>query len=406
MLKPRGLFLAVLGLAAVSLLEGATAIAAPSSSPATLQHVRIGRHPAYTRIVFELDRPAAYEWHHNEGSNEYSLTLLDTVPANNVTSTVSLRNPHVSTVALTRSTPTSTTAVITAKIALRPHLFLLDHPNRVVIDLFPPAVPSHQPSAQPPSTPLATAPSTAAPPALNDPPAPTLLTKAAPSHTVRTIVIDPGHGGKDPGAIGRGGLKEKDVVLDIAVRLKKLLERQGHTVIMTRSNDTFIPLGDRTQLANSHNADLFVSIHANANPNRHTKGMQVYLLGKATDAEARDTASRENGDDNSHVSDLDKIFNDMALDFRINHSITLAYQTHDAFLRTVGKRYSVVDLGVKRAPFYVLMNSTMPGILAEVSFISNPQEEARLRKASYRQSIAEALARGVQRYLADASVES
>ena len=406
MLTRTGLCLAVLGLAAVSLLEGSTAVAGPSDHPATLQHVRIGRHPAYTRIVFELDRPAAYEWRHKEGSNEFSLTLLDTVPANNVTSTVSVRNPHVSAVALTRSTPAATTAVITARTALKPHLFILVHPDRVVIDLFPPSSPSHEPFAQPPATPPATTPSTAVPPALNDPPAPALLTNATPSRTVRTIVIDPGHGGKDPGAIGRGGLKEKDVVLDIGRRLKKLLERQGHTVIMTRSDDTFIPLGDRTQLANSRNADLFVSIHANANPNRHTKGMQVYLLGKATDAEARDTASRENGEDNSRVSDLDQIFNDMALDFRINHSITLAYQTHDAFLRTVGKRYSVADLGVKRAPFYVLMNSTMPGILAEVSFISNPQEEARLRQASYRQSIAEALARGVERYLAQSSIES
>ena len=406
MLTRKGLYWAVLGLAAVSQLEGSTAVAGPSDLPATIQHVRIGSHPAYTRIVFELDRPAAYEWRHKEGTNEFSLTLLNTVPATGLSSAVSVKNQHVAAVVLTRRMPSATTAVITAKTTLTPHLFLLAHPDRVVIDLFPPSAPSHEPFAQPPSTSPATTPSTAAPSALNDPPAPALLTNAAPSHTVRTIVIDPGHGGKDPGAIGRGGLKEKDVVLDIGRRLKKLLERQGHTVIMTRSDDTFIPLGDRTQLANSRNADLFVSIHANANPNRHTKGMQVYLLGKATDAEARDTASRENGEDNSRVSDLDQIFNDMALDFRINHSITLAYQTHDAFLRTVGKRYSVVDLGVKRAPFYVLMNSTMPGILAEVSFISNPQEEARLRQAAYRQGIAEALARGVQRYLADASVES
>jgi len=416
---------ALLGLAALSMLEGATAVPgssvppstpqmAPSSaSSATLQHVRIGRHPAYTRIVFELDRPAAYEWQHKTGSHEYALTLLDTVPANNLSSTVSVRNQHVSAVALIRSTPTVTTAVITAKTELTPHLFLLDHPDRVVIDLFPQASTSRGPAAQQQSTPPATTPpaSSASPaspasPASNDPPAPALLTKSPPSHTVRTIVIDPGHGGKDPGAIGRGGLKEKDVVLDIGLRLKKLLRRQGYTVIMTRADDTFIPLGDRTQIANSRNADLFVSIHANANPNRRTKGVQVYLLGKATDAEARDTASRENGDDNSHMSDLDQIFNDMALDFRINHSITLAYQTHDAFLRTVGKRYSVADLGVKRAPFYVLMNSTMPGILAEVSFISNPQEEARLRQAAYRQSIAEALARGVERYLAESEIAS
>jgi len=380
---------ALLGLSAASLLAAVPAVFGQSAASATLNHVRVGRHPAYIRIVFELDRPAAYEWRHKEGSNEFSLTLLDTAPASGVPSTVSVRNPHVAAVALTRPTPTTTMVVITAKTPLTPHLFILDHPDRVVVDLFPPVAASREPAA-----------------ATTTPPPAAILTKAVPPRTVRTIVIDPGHGGKDPGAIGRGGLKEKDVVLDIARRLKKLLERQGHRIIMTRTDDTFIPLSDRTQLANSRTADLFVSIHANANPNRSTKGVQVYLLGKATDAEARATASRENGDDDKHLSDLDQIFNDMALDFRINHSITLAYQTHDAFLRTVGKRYSVVDLGVKRAPFYVLMNSTMPGILAEVSFISNPQEEARLKRAAYRQSIAEALARGIQRYLAESSIES
>jgi N-acetylmuramoyl-L-alanine amidase len=384
-----GLYKALLGLAAASLLAGSGAAYGQSTASTTLTQLRVGRHPTYTRVVFELDQLAAYEWRHQEGTNAYSLTLLDTAPASGIPSRLSVRNPNIAAVALSQPTPTATMAVITAKTPLSPHLFTLDHPDRVVVDLFPPATASLEPAATPP-----------------DPKPPTLLTKDVPTRRIMTIVIDPGHGGKDPGAIGRGGLQEKDVVLDIGKRLKKLLEHQGQNIIMTRTDDTFIPLSERTTIANSRNADLFVSIHANANRSRSTKGVQVYLLGKASDAEARATASRENGEDDAQLTDLDRIFNDMALDFQINHSISLAYQTHDAFLRTVGKQYSVVDLGVKRAPFYVLMKSTMPGILAEVSFISNPQEEARLKRASYRQSIAEALARGVQRYLADASVES
>jgi N-acetylmuramoyl-L-alanine amidase len=399
-----GILSAILGLAAASLMAGSAVVFGQSVASGTLKQVRIGHHPTYTRIVFELDRPAAYEWRHQEGSNEYSLTLLDMAPASGVPSIVSDRHPHIAAVALSRPTPTATRAVITVKTVLTPHLFTLDHPDRVVVDLFTPTVASREPASTAPPTSPSRSPS-ASPPSSNDP-SPTLLTKTVPANMIRTIVIDPGHGGKDPGAIGRSGLEEKNVVLDIGKRLKKLLELQGHKVIMTRSTDVFIPLGDRTQLANSHDADLFVSIHANANPKRSTKGMQVYLLGKASDSEARATASRENGDDDAQLTDLDRIFNDMALDFQINHSIALAYQTHDAFLRTVGKRYNVVDLGVKRAPFYVLMKSTMPGILAEVSFISNPQEEARLKQAAYRQGIAEALARGVQRYLANNSVES
>jgi N-acetylmuramoyl-L-alanine amidase len=371
-----------MGLAAAWILTGSAAAFGQPTASATLSAVRVGLHPTYTRVVFELDRPAAYEWRQRESANEFRLTLLDTTPAASVPSTVSVKNPHIAAVALSRSTPTSTTATIRVKapnIPLTPHLYTLEHPDRVVVDLFP--------SQPKPRTHAA-------------------LTKTAAPRTIRTIVIDPGHGGKDPGAIGGSGLQEKEVVLDISHRLRKLLKQRGHRIIMTRSDDTFIPLSDRTQIANARKADLFVSIHANAHPKRSTKGMQVYLLGKATDEEARAVAARENGEDASQMNDLDQIFNDMALDFRINHSISLAYQTHDAFLRTVGKRYALVDLGVKRAPFYVLMKSTMPGILAEVSFISNPQEEARLKRAAYRQSIAEALAHGVERYLAEAAVES
>ncbi|MBI3621718.1 MAG: N-acetylmuramoyl-L-alanine amidase [Nitrospirae bacterium] len=365
--------------AAAWLLAGSAAAFGQPAASTTLTAIRVGSHPTYTRVVFELDKPAAYEWRKKAGANAFQLTLLDTAPTAGVPSTVSVRNPHLAAVTISRVTPTSLRAAITAKTALTPRLLTLDHPDRIVVDFYPVSATT---GTSPP------------------------LTKTAATRVIRTIVIDPGHGGKDPGAIGLSGYQEKEAVLDIGRRLKKLLEQRGHRIIMTRNDDTFIPLSDRTQIANSRGADLFVSIHANAHPKRSTKGMQVYLLGKATDEEARAVAARENGDDASQMDDLDQIFNDMALDFRINHSISLAYQTHDAFLRTVGKRYSVVDLGVKRAPFYVLMKSDMPGILAEVSFISNPQEEARLKKAAYRQSIAEALARGVERYLAEAAVES
>jgi N-acetylmuramoyl-L-alanine amidase len=248
-----------------------------------------------------------------------------------------------------------------------------------------------------------TAVSAAAPP----PSAPVArLKKTAASPTPLLVVIDPGHGGKDPGAIGGKGLQEKEVVLDIGHRLRKLLEQQGHRVLMTRRGDTFISLDDRARIANREAADLYISIHANSNPKRNVEGVEIYLLGRATDAAARETAARENGGDEVQLNDLEQIFNDMALDYRINHSISLAHQTRDAFVRTVGKRYRVVDLGVKRAPFYVLMKSSMPSILAEVSFISNPQEEARLRQRAYRQHVAEALYEGIRRYLASAAILS
>jgi len=266
---------ALLCLTAVWLLASSTAASGQTTPSSTLHHVRVGVHPTYTRIVFELDRPAAYEWQRKDGSEEFLLTLLATEPAGAVRPAVSAKNPHINTIALSRPTPTATAVAITAKTALTPHLFTLDHPDRVVVDFFPASQASSRLLAR------SSAPSSSTSPAASpDPPSSATLVKAAPPpRTVRTIVIDPGHGGKDPGAIGRNGLKEKDVVLDIGRRLKKLLEQQGHRVIMTRNDDTFIPLSDRTQLANSREADLFVSIHANANPKRSTKGMQIYLLG-------------------------------------------------------------------------------------------------------------------------------
>jgi len=223
---------------------------------------------------------------------------------------------------------------------------------------------------------------------------------------VKTIAIDAGHGGHDPGAIGKSGLMEKTITLDIAKRLAVLVkERLGCEVIMTRDRDVFIPLDQRPFIAKSKGADLFVSIHVNANRRRNAHGIETYIQGlKASDREAMATAARENAMSTKRLSELDseidKILKDLKQDNKLEESLQLAHTVQASLVDSVKPvQKHVVNLGVKRAFFYVLINTQMPSILAEVGFISNPDEEKQLSKGSYRQSIAEALFQGVKKYV-------
>ncbi len=218
---------------------------------------------------------------------------------------------------------------------------------------------------------------------------------------IETIVLDPGHGGRDPGAIGRDGLTEKEVVLDVALRLRDLLrERLGKKVLMTRDKDVFIELDDRAKFANGHKAGLFVSIHINSHPKRATHGVEMYHFGIASDRRAMEVAARENGDTIDHAQDfVDMIKADLALSKRIEESQNLAWETKLAMVNYVGAHFSLDDHGVKTAPFYVLRYTAMPSILAELAFISNPIEERRMRLPEFRQKVAEGLFEGIRNYL-------
>jgi N-acetylmuramoyl-L-alanine amidase len=218
---------------------------------------------------------------------------------------------------------------------------------------------------------------------------------------IDTIVLDPGHGGKDPGAIGRAGLTEKEVVLDVALRLRELIQdRLGKKVLMTRTTDAFIELDDRAKFANAQKAELFVSIHINSHPSLNVRGIEMYHFGIASDHRARQVAARENGETIDHAHDfLDLIKADLALSKRIEESQNLAWETKLAIVNLVGGAYDLEDHGVKTAPFYVLRYTAMPSILAELSFISNSADEKLLRTSSYRQKMAEALFEGIRNYL-------
>ncbi|MGH9438849.1 MAG: N-acetylmuramoyl-L-alanine amidase family protein, partial [Terriglobia bacterium] len=217
---------------------------------------------------------------------------------------------------------------------------------------------------------------------------------------IRRIVIDPGHGGHDTGAIGRGGIEEKNVVLDVALRLRELiLKRMGCDVVMTRSSDKFIPLEERTAIANAAGADLFVSIHANSSPSPAARGIETYYLNFTSDPEALELAARENATSRESVYQLQSLVKKIALSEKIDESekfaATIDHQL-SAQLSRDGHRQP--DRGVKKAPFVVLIGANMPSILVEISFLSDRRDARLLRKASYREQIAKGLYNGIARY--------
>lgn len=228
----------------------------------------------------------------------------------------------------------------------------------------------------------------------------TTLTRALGLKIAR-IVIDPGHGGHDTGTIGPTGLREKDVVLDVALRLRKLiLQRMGSEVVMTRDDDTFIPLEERTAIANEKDADLFISIHANASRDREARGIETYYLNFTTDPRSLAVAARENATSQESVHELQSLIKKIALTEKIKESQQFALDVqrsvYQATNRAAGGREE--NRGLKKAPFIVLIGANMPSVLAEISFLTNPQDERLLRKPEYRQKVAEALYRGIAQY--------
>jgi N-acetylmuramoyl-L-alanine amidase len=219
---------------------------------------------------------------------------------------------------------------------------------------------------------------------------------------VHKIVIDPGHGGKDPGAPGYlKNVWEKDIVLAISKRLAaRMRDRLKCDIILTRSTDTYLTLEERTAIANTKRADLFISLHCNAALSRKAYGIETYFLNLATDDEAIAVAARENATSRKNISDLESILNDLMKNAKINESSRLAGKVQTSIYSGLKRKYSnIKNLGVKQAPFYVLLGARMPSILVETSFLSNKRECQRLVSPAYQEELCEAIIDGVERYI-------
>ena len=351
--------------------------------------IRLGRHPDnVVRVVLDF-----------EGVSKYSVFTLyspfrliieaERIPGRTTTMIVNEAQPVIPSLSLPP--------------ALLPAPALADQPvattSAAVIEK--PGV-IEKPAAAPPPPMVESA---AAPPAVPSPTSPVANVTGGFSIarqlglSVSRIVIDPGHGGHDPGVLGRG-LTEAQLVLDVALRLQKLLEKEpGVEVVLTRSTDVYVPLEERTEIANRHRADMFLSIHANASRNVAAKGVETFFLSFASSPDAEAVAARENSAstrDMHHLSDLVK---KITFNNKLDESRDLASMVHDSLVANLRKSNKEVrGRGVKKAPFVVLIGAEMPSVLAEISFLSNRQELSLLKTAGYKQKIAESLHSAVMKY--------
>jgi N-acetylmuramoyl-L-alanine amidase len=216
------------------------------------------------------------------------------------------------------------------------------------------------------------------------------------------IVIDAGHGGHDTGTIGPTGLMEKDLCLDVALRLGKIIQQRlpSADVVFTRSDDTFIPLEERTHIANEAKADMFVSIHANSSQDTGARGIETYYLNLKGSPEAMEVAARENATSDQGIHELEDLVKQIARTEKIDESREFAEDVQDSLSRRVQKTAKVVkNRGVRKAPFVVLIGADMPSILTEISFLSNPADEKLLKQPEHRQRVAEGIFQGIAGYL-------
>lgn len=358
------------------------------SPPSTsIRNIRAHRHKNYTRVVLDLTRSVHPAPQEHQTATTFQLELPNTQFAN-----PALIKSTADSLPLQLDLSTTSSGSILLSIPIdgwkRYKWYVLKNPARIVLDLYP--ITETSALARAPDT------STPASPVITPPtPPPPVIKKDL------VIVIDPGHGGKDPGALGRKGTREKDVVLHIANHLRDLLTKEGSTkVFMTRETDVFIELEDRATFANTHKADLFVSIHINSHSQASVKGLEFYHFGEASDPRALAVAARENGTPlEKNAAPWQFILADKLNDKKIDDSRELAWTTKNSLVKFLDTFYKIKDHGIKTAPFFVLRMTTMPAILAEIAFISNPTEEKLLQSSTYQKRVAEGIFKGLQSYI-------
>jgi len=358
----------------------------------TIQNLRTASSPGLTRLVLDLDAKANPSKHPQLRAEGVTIEIPNATLSQSAKTKLTagkIAKPFI----ITQSSERSVEVSLPAGSFQRYKLLTLANPHRLVIDV----VPSSDPLTAPPvdltpdlRLPLPTPPQPAQPRA----------------KSFKTIVIDPGHGGRDPGARGQRGTEEKDITLKVALKLRDLLSKQpGVRVLMTRDRDEFVELEDRAKFANGQEADLFVSIHVNSHPQRSVKGIEIYHFGEAKDQRALEVAARENGTPlNSTGVGWEYLVADLLTAKKIEASLELAWTAKEAMVTNLNGRYSLVDHGVKTAPFYVLRFTSMPSILAEIAYISNSAEEDMLRTGLFTTRVAEALMEGVNTFLASAKL--
>ena len=368
----------------------------PYAPPVKIISIRHWSTSDYTRVVVDTTGPVSYHQGFLKAIPRLHLPkriYLDLTPAilsKKSPDLIKIRNGLLRSVRIAQYNHKTVRVVFDLGQFKGTRVFYLDNPFRIVVDVFGEHYASYKSLKN------------CIPPGLRNLERGKRLSLAQQlGLCVRRIVIDAGHGGKDPGAIGPDGLEEKNVVLKVAKMLAQILKKRlGCQVILTRSKDVFLPLEERTAIANADKADLFISIHANSSPNPHTRGVETFFLNFALDKDAMRVAARENATSTKRISDLQSILNDLMRNSKIRESKRLAQYVQKGIIDTLKKRYKGIEnLGVKQAPFFVLIGARMPAILTEISFISNRIEEKRLENNRYLNLVAQGIANGIISYV-------
>ena len=379
------------------------------SGDVTVHGIRYFSDKDYTRVVIDLSDGAEYKshWLKEDPSIQKPPRLMidinGSVIADDIAREITIKDGLLSSVRLGYHAGEKRTRVVLDSENIKDYSVLpLSSPSRIVIDVF--RTPRGQMLASASSTskggvvPSVGSPVKELPPA-NSIELPSNMTMSSVfGLKIKTIVIDAGHGGKDPGAVANK-LKEKDIVLDIAKQLRDYLKQDPSlTVYLTRDKDVFLSLEERTAIANKRKADIFISIHTNSARNTAASGLETFVFNVTSDKSALEVAALENQASTKSMSDLQDILKDLLRYSKLEDSLSLAGGVQKSMIKSSGAAKSE-DRGVKQAPFYVLMGATMPAILVEAGFISNKKEAEKLKKPEYRKKLAKGIYDGVREYI-------
>jgi N-acetylmuramoyl-L-alanine amidase len=351
-------------------------------------------HPAFTRIVLDIGKLREFTSGELQQPGRIYLDVLQ-AKLNPILDGQSypVKTDYLSQIVVFQKTPTTARVVVDLDF-LKVKSYRVYHlfdPFRIVIDIYPRQA-SDAPGARP----------TSGQPARPPDPLPSGYSMARQLGLgVRTIVLDPGHGGRDPGCIGKSGLEEKTITLDVATALKKMLvEKSGLKVILTRESDIMVSLETIPVIANQKRADLLVSIHVNAHRDRKREGVETFFLNFSPDPAVVELAARENATSSKSIGQMRDIILKIAQNSKIDESRNLAERIQKNLLQSLAvANPKIKDLGVRGAPFYVLVGSEMPSVLVEISHLSNAGEEARLKTARYRELAVQGIYNGIMEYV-------
>ena len=340
--------------------------------------VRHFTHPSYTRIVTDVGELREYSYNRLKSPDRIYVDIYQ-AKLNPILheKTILVQNDYLNQIRVAQKT--RSTVRIVADLNLDISSFRVWHlpdPFRIIIDIHPSKL--YRPS-RPTSKKLS------------------IIRQLGLG--IQRVVLDPGHGGTDPGCVGKGGTLEKNVVLNVSRFLKTLLEKEGLEVLMTRESDISVPVENRTVIANQKQADLFISIHANAHRNRKLSGIETFYLNFSQDPSVIATAARENATSTKNIGKMKDIIEKIIQNTKIPESKELANGIQNNLVRSLSKKYrNINSLGVKGGPFWVLIGAQVPSVLVEISFLSNPTEEKRLKSAQYCQNIAQGIYEGIMAY--------